>query len=234
MMRKSEFDKFADEYRAQLATNIRLSGETPEYFAEYKVRDVWQYVSSGSHRVSRILDFGAGVGSSVPWFKRYFPAAVLTCLDVSERSLDIASARFPGAANFQLFDGQRIPLPDGGIDLAFAACVFHHIEPEFRIALFRELRRVLAADGLLAVFEHNPLNPLTRAAVDSCPFDENASLIMPWQLRSALRVAGFAETTVRFRIFVPGVLRSLRWLERFLYWCPAGAQYALLARPSHR
>ena len=32
---KAEFDKFADEYRALHARNIRLSGEGPEYFAEH-------------------------------------------------------------------------------------------------------------------------------------------------------------------------------------------------------
>ena len=37
---EAEFDKFADEYRAIHAHNIRLSGEAPEFFAEYKVRDL--------------------------------------------------------------------------------------------------------------------------------------------------------------------------------------------------
>ena len=39
-MDEAEFDKFADEYRALHAANIRLSGEDPEYFAEYKIIDI--------------------------------------------------------------------------------------------------------------------------------------------------------------------------------------------------
>ena len=39
-MDEAEFDKFADEYRGLHAANIRLSGEEPEYFAEYKVVDI--------------------------------------------------------------------------------------------------------------------------------------------------------------------------------------------------
>jgi hypothetical protein len=39
-MDEAEFDKFADEYRSMHAANIRLSGEDPEYFAEYKIADI--------------------------------------------------------------------------------------------------------------------------------------------------------------------------------------------------
>ena len=39
-MDEVEFDKFADEYRSMHAANIKLSGEDPEYFAEYKVVDI--------------------------------------------------------------------------------------------------------------------------------------------------------------------------------------------------
>ncbi len=37
-MDESEVDAFADEYRAMHAANIKLSGEAPEFFAEYKIR----------------------------------------------------------------------------------------------------------------------------------------------------------------------------------------------------
>jgi SAM-dependent methyltransferase len=229
-MDKAEFDKFADEYRALHVRNIRLSGEGPEYFAEYKVRDVARHLGAARGTVSRILDFGAGVGTSVPWFRRYFPQASLTCVDVSERSLAVGASRFPGQAQFVPFDGRTLPLADGQVDLAFAACVFHHIDPSEHVRLFRELRRVLAPDGVLAVFEHNPLNPLTVSAVNNCPFDENARLIMPWSLRNRLRDAGFAAAKVQFCVFFPGPLRALRATEALLRWCPVGAQYAVFAQ----
>jgi hypothetical protein len=38
-MEKAEFDQFAAEYLAQHAANIRASGESPEFFARYKVED---------------------------------------------------------------------------------------------------------------------------------------------------------------------------------------------------
>ena len=60
----------------------------------------------------------------MPWFRRYFPQASLTCVDVSERSLAVGASRFPGQAQFVPFDGRTLPLADGQVDLAFAACVF--------------------------------------------------------------------------------------------------------------
>ena len=35
-----EFDKFAEEYLKLHSQNIRVTGEEPEYFAEYKIRDL--------------------------------------------------------------------------------------------------------------------------------------------------------------------------------------------------
>jgi hypothetical protein len=61
-----EFDKFADEYRALHAASIRLSGESPEYFAEYKVVDIAGELARQNVAPRRALDFGAGVGYSVP------------------------------------------------------------------------------------------------------------------------------------------------------------------------
>jgi hypothetical protein len=37
---EAEFDKFAAEYRSLHAASIKASGESPEYFAEYKIVDV--------------------------------------------------------------------------------------------------------------------------------------------------------------------------------------------------
>lgn len=51
----------------------------------------------------------------------------------------------------------------------FAACVFHHIDQREHAALLRELLRVLASGGIALVYEHNPYNPITRHAVNTCP-----------------------------------------------------------------
>ncbi len=91
-MDEVEFDKFADEYRDLHAANIKLSGEDPEYFAEYKVADIAAELARDGSVARTALDFGAGVGYSVPFFARHLPAARVTCLDVSRKSLELGAA----------------------------------------------------------------------------------------------------------------------------------------------
>lgn len=227
-MRPPEFDQFADEYEALQRAGLGASGEEPEYFAEYKLREIRRELARAcagrAPRVSQALDFGCGVGTSIGWFRRYFGQAPLLGLDVSARSLDIARQRHPGE-HLALFDGERIPLADGAVDLAYAMCVFHHIPAHQHLAVLRELHRVLRPGGRLFVFEHNPLNPLTVRVVNNCPFDENAVLIHAGVLRARLREAGFARAQAQYRVFFPRALRALRPLESRLGWLPLGAQY---------
>jgi len=230
-MDEAEFDRFADEYRLLHARNIRASGEPPEFFAEYKVADVARLVSDGTlSQPTTILDFGAGVGTSVPYFKKFFPRATLTCLDVSRRSLGLGRALFEDAAEFVHFDGKTIPYARGYFDFAFVACVLHHIPTAEHRGILNELKRILRPGGGLVLFEHNPYNPLTVRAVKGCPFDENAVLIRPGRLQRVAVAAGFAKVTIRYRIFFPHFLRSLRPLERRLTRLPLGAQYCVHAR----
>lgn len=229
-MDEVEFDKFADEYRAMHAANIRLSGEIPEYFAEYKVADIAAELARENAAPRRALDFGAGVGYSVPFFARHLPAARVTCLDVSRKSLDVGAAQHGSAAEFTHFDGRTIPYADGTFDVALASCVFHHIPHDEHVALLSEIRRVLSTGGRLFVFEHNPLNPLTRHAVNTCEFDEHAKLVLAPTMRRRVRDAGFAAADIRYRIFFPHALRRLRPLEARMTWLPLGAQYSVVAR----
>jgi ubiquinone/menaquinone biosynthesis C-methylase UbiE len=229
-MDEVEFDKFADEYRQLHAANIRLSGEQPEYFADYKVADIAAELARDGAVARTALDFGAGVGYMVPFFTRHLPDARVTCLDVSRKSLDLGKAQHGAAADFRHFDGRQIPYADGTFDVALASCVFHHIPHEEHVALLAEIRRVLAPNGRLFVFEHNPLNPLTRHAVNTCVFDEHADLVLAPTMRRRVRAAGFATADVRYRIFFPHALRGLRPLEAKLTWLPLGAQYYVAAR----
>ena len=226
-MDKAEFDKFAEQYRVMHAANIAISGETPDFFAEYKVRDVARLVRQRGMpcRPSRILDFGAGIGTSVPYFRKYFPEANLTCVDVSTKSLALGESRFHGDAEFVAFDGKVLPFDPDTFDIVFAACVFHHIGDDEHVSLLREMMRVLSRGGLAVIFEHNPLNPLTVHAVNTCSFDENAQLISAVALKRKFESAGFVGACYRYRIFFPHFLRMLRPLEQVITWLPLGAQY---------
>jgi len=225
-MNKAEFDQFAKEYQALHATNIRASGETPDFFAEYKIVDLAKEIKKNFHVDSiKILDFGSGVGNSVPYFSKHIEAVDLTCVDVSDASLSIAQTRHPDLAKYVVFDGKTLPFADESFSVVFTACVFHHIPASEHISLFKEIYRVLNKDGVLVVFEHNPLNPLTVRAVNTCEFDQNAVLISAGKLKRRLALAGFNNIQCVYRIFFPRFLKMFRVFEPLLRWLPVGAQY---------
>lgn len=232
-MDEAEFDKFALEYDEMHRQNIRVSGEGPEYFAEYKIRDIRQDFEARQldAEPTNILDFGGGIGASAPYFSSYFPHSDITLADVSERSLALAEQRNVPRCSTLLFDGATLPLDENSQDIALAACVFHHIPADQHAHLFKEILRVLRPGGRLFVFEHNPWNPLTVRAVNTCPFDENAVLINALTLRRRVEQGGFgaSDIDVKFRIFFPAMLKSLRPFEAWLTKLPIGAQYALRA-----
>jgi SAM-dependent methyltransferase len=224
----AEFDLLADEYDAIHSENIAITGERPEFFAEYKIADLASLAARERREVRDILDFGSGIGNSIPWFRKYFPQARLACADVSRRSHEIASARFPGAQH-HLVVHERVPVPPASCDIVFSACVFHHIPHAQHLHWLRELRRIVRPGGLLAIYEHNPANPLTVHAVRTCPLDANAHLVPPAQLRRCAAQAGWRAPAVEYKLFFPHWLRMLRALEPGLQWFPLGAQYRLVA-----
>ena len=69
--------------------------------------------------------------------------------------------------------------------------------------LFDELHRVLAVGGMVIVFEHNPMNPLTVRAVNNCPFDENAVLVNARTLANRLWYSGFADVAIKVSSILP-------------------------------
>lgn len=231
-MRTDEFDKFAEEYLAMHKNNVAITGEDPEYFSRYKIEEIARfYKARGIPPPRRILDFGCGIGGSIPHLHAAFRDAAITGLDVSERSLEIARGRFPDIASYTLYEGGEIPLPSASFDLIFSACVFHHIEGAEHLPILRDLRRLVAPDGALVIFEHNPVNPVTRYIVATCPFDENAVLIPGRDFARRQKQAGFSRVDVSYTGFFPGALRKLRPLEPMLRALPVGAQYYTYARP---
>jgi ubiquinone/menaquinone biosynthesis C-methylase UbiE len=227
---QAEFDAYVDEYDAQHAASVKLSGEDPDFFAEYKAKEAALVMAAAGASPRRMMDFGAGRGNCVAHLQREFPDAALTALDVSSRSLTHCQARAIRPLETVCYDGQTLPFGDETFDMVFTACVFHHIPEEDHIRLLREIRRTLTSQGRFILFEHNPWNPATRHAVATCPFDANAVLISAPEMRRRFRAAGFTDAALRWTLFFPAFLAPLRPLERWLGWLPLGAQYCLVAR----
>jgi SAM-dependent methyltransferase len=224
----AEFDSVAQDYRAQHAHSTGVSVDALDYFARYKIEYLQQLWRNKGRTPRAIMDFGAGIGNALRPMHEAYPEAEIIALDVSRASLDLVDAQAIPGVRTVAYDGLHIPLADASLDCVFTACVFHHIPAGHHVALLRELRRVLRPDGMLVLFEHNPLNPLTRRAVANCEFDRDAVLIGAGEMQRRLNAGGFIRTERKFCLFFPPMLAVLRPLERFLGWLPLGAQYHLV------
>jgi 2-polyprenyl-3-methyl-5-hydroxy-6-metoxy-1,4-benzoquinol methylase len=211
-----EFDRFADGYDAAHRENIAVTGETPEYFARYK-RDVLVRVL-GPGFAEPLLDFGCGIGNLTGLLAESFSR--VHGYDPSSKSVEIAAKR-AGRATFHADLGEVPRSHFGGVVLAN---VLHHVPRRERKELVHDAVERLAPGGRLILFEHNPFNPLTRWAVATCPFDEEAELLWPWEAKRLLAAAGLRNVRSDFIVFFPRALASLRGLEPSLRRIPLGAQ----------
>lgn len=226
---QAEFDLLADEYRVLHKENVAITGESPEYFSEYKIADLAELLNRLGLPTTKILDFGSGIGNSLPYFRKYFSGSEINCAEVSARSIEIAQSRFPGQENYVRID-KSIPLPEASQDVVFSACVFHHIPHEEHLYWLDELLRVTKPGGVLVIYEHNPLNPLTVRAVNTCPLDVNARLIRGRTMRQRALDGGWEDAKVAYKLFFPSFLAALRSMEHHLEWLSLGAQYRMMAR----
>lgn len=227
-MTQQEFDVHAKSYSEVLDSSISMSGEDSSYFSEYKIRDLHhelEQLGSDTRTELRLLDFGCGVGTSMPHARRYFANADLIGADVSQGSLDVAQARYGDLARFIVMAGGELPIEASALDAAYAMCVFHHIDEAIHVELLSKVRSRLKSGGTLMIYEHNPFNPLTVRVVNSCPFDANAKLIKASLMMKRCREAGFRDVRVQYRVFFPGFLKVFRFAERMLSWLPLGGQY---------
>lgn len=218
-MNKPEFDKYAKKYDQVLGESIPEGFNEDRYFAEYKVALMANRMKFKMPK--RILDFGCGSGRSLPYLDQYFPSAELWGYDVSLASLEIAATRTPRVKIFSSWD----EIAEIQFDAIMAANVFHHIPPTQRLSALSQCQRMLAKNGELFLFEHNPFNPATRWVFERCPFDVDAEMLSLKTVQKLARQAGFRSETHGYTLFFPRPLAFLRKFEPWMGRLPIGAQY---------
>ena len=224
------FDRYADSYRDAVEESIAFAGGDAARYVGAKARMLVELAARrvGAPEELDALDVGCGPGETDAFLEGSFGS--LSGVDLSGEMADRAASRNPWASYSSYGRGEPLPYDDASFDLSFAICVLHHLPPAERAGFVAEMRRVTRPGGLVAVFEHNPYNPLTRKAVRDCPFDQDAVLLSRSEARRRLAGAGLVEAEAPFIIFFPreGGLRSR--LERRLGWLPLGAQYYVAGR----
>jgi SAM-dependent methyltransferase len=219
---EKKFDAYARDYETLHAQSIGASGEEPAYFFEYKRRCIERL--AGERFDGPILDYGCGIGMLIEQLGARF--SQVDGFDPSGASIAQARQRAPTATIY----ADPADIPNGHYGMAILACVLHHVPRAEREALLRRVSAKLQPGGYLVVFEHNPLNPLTRRVVAMCPFDDDAILLWPREARHLLQRSGLADVRRDYIVFFPRFLGWLRWVEPHLRAVPFGAQMMLVGR----
>jgi SAM-dependent methyltransferase len=223
------FDAYKDNYRQAVQDSIAFSGVPMEVFTQIKVSHLLHLASTrlGPPSSLRVADIGCGVGLADGLIAP--EVAELHGVDLAQGALETASHDNP-RVHYHHFDGERLPFEDGALDVAFAMNVLHHVPVQDRPRLVTEMARVVRRGGMLAIYEHNPLNPLTLLAVSRCVFDDDAVLLGRGELSRLARDAGLERVVHGYIVFFPWRARLFRAIERGLGWLPLGAQQCVAAR----
>lgn len=142
------FDLWADGYDA----SVGLSDESNEYpFAGYKAVLGSIYRRIMERGGGRVLDVGLGTGTLSA--RLHAQGCELYGQDFSERMLDIARKRMPGAQLFcaDFAAGLCTPLKKREYDFIVSTYALHHLDTAGKTALIRELYAQLVPGGTLFI-----------------------------------------------------------------------------------
>jgi 2-polyprenyl-3-methyl-5-hydroxy-6-metoxy-1,4-benzoquinol methylase len=218
----AEFDAYASGYRDLVDRSIRVTGESSTYFAAYKAAYIARKIAPAPG--SKVLDYGCGIGLLSHELKKQLKEVRVDGFDVSADSIQQVDPDLMRNGKF------TSDLNELGTkyDAVIVANVLHHVEPGRRVRAIAEAASRLRTGGMLIVFEHNPLNPLTRRAVADCPFDKGVTLLNVKESLTLLRVNKLRIHSRDYIVFFPRWLAALRTFEDSLAWFPLGAQYVIV------
>lgn len=225
MKRKVEFDHYSERYCDEIGEAVAFTGKGHDFFLRVKIDWLLKTVTGKlAGNTLKMLDVGCGHGL---YHSRLVESGRVDLhgVDPAEKVIEMAKSANP-AVSYKVNDGKTLFYSDGEFDVCFALCVFHHVPPEARIGLLSEMVRVTRKGGLVVIFEHNPLNPLTVRIVNSCPLDRNAKLLRSGELKAISEKLGFSKVRTDYLMFFPFDGQWFRVAEGLMSFIPFGAQYA--------
>jgi|LakMenE18May11ns_1017448.scaffolds.fasta_scaffold9910452_2 trans-aconitate methyltransferase len=86
---KAYFDDYSENYKDFLAASTGENLDSASFFASQKVSHLSHSISNAS-TIRAILDYGCGIGMSLRLLQRAFPHAIITGVDPSTKSLEVA------------------------------------------------------------------------------------------------------------------------------------------------
>jgi SAM-dependent methyltransferase len=221
-----DFDDVAAGYGQEVDRAVAFSGQTQGFFLDVKAQQIEDAIRDRLGEPSAVHALEVGCGPGLMQLRLRQRIGRLWGMDLSLGCL--AQANQAGQASQAGLAATRAGAQDA--DLVFAVCVLHHVPPGGgrRDAVVGEMARLARPGGLVAIWEHNPWNPLTRRVVARCAFDRDVALLSLAETRRLLRRAGLSRIESRYGLFFPWRGRGWRRAERLLAQVPLGAQFMAL------
>lgn len=234
MKETPEFNKYAQGYSGGNEDPLkRFFGKDLDRFIYVKAKWLWNFLNlenAAQNGEVRLLDYGCGTGEMLRWLMSFGFQGQMHGADVSSEMINEAQIRWNASSKptYSCVSEVGTDFDNDYFDYIVLTCVFHHIEPGTRDKVLHEINRILVPGGKLIVFEHNPLNPLTRLIVKRAVIDKNAILLHPREIRIRFDRVLLRFCSLNYLMFFPPNMGMFLKLEQYLGWCPMGAQYAIV------
>ncbi|MCC7210285.1 MAG: class I SAM-dependent methyltransferase [Candidatus Brocadia sp.] len=210
-----------------------------KYFVRVKSLHFLRMIKNLCHGYRDVvcIDLGCGTAETTEYFQDKF-AYTIGC-DYSFGMIQFADQKHLKRTSFVNSVSEVLPLKDSSVTVAVLFNMLHHIGSKGQLMqTLREVYRILKNEGIIAIYEMNPLNPLTRHVVNTNEIDRAVNLdgykkslypttFYPWEARSILLQAGFRIRRQEYLIFFPQFFSFLLPLERFLAKIPLGGLYSV-------
>jgi len=167
------------------------------------------------HEGERVLDLGSGGGIDVLLSaRRVGPTGKAFGLDMTDEMLTLArrNADEAGATNVEFFKGmiEAVPLPEKSVDVVISNCVINLAAD--KLAVFREIERVLAPGGRVGVTDivaDDGLTPEQRSRQGSYAGCIAGALSIS-EYDEGLKAAGLVDVSITpTHLVVPGMYSAI-------------------------
>ncbi len=237
-MTQNIFDEIARDYE-KIHNQSLPPGVQSESFIIQRAAYATQWILSKiKDKEFSYLDFGCGNGRMLKCLLDSFELRPfldtgqlqLFGFDTSSDSLSEARKLMNNESVILVENWREFPQAHR-FDLVLTCHVFHHIPLKERPKTAADLYRRMKPGSRLVIWEHNPLNPVTRVLVKTCPFDKDARLLTSMKTRNLFLKSSFRLLESAYiNLLPPQWVKNdcLAAIEKKLLSFPIGAQYWMM------
>lgn len=219
------FDNLAEDYKATHDRALAIAGGDSDFFYRAKIKLIQENIRQ---KPNRILDYGGGTGRLSRLLLNAFPNSMIHLFDPSENSVEVAKMELGGTGRFTCSSNPEID--QGLFDLVTCAGVFHHIPRALWQKNMKRITKSMAKNGVIYVFEHNPICPHAQILLYMASLDRDANFLRSGTVTKLFRQSNLHPIKSQFISFFPSNWKIFHPLERYLGWNPLGAQHMSIAR----